>query len=66
MVWSAPQCSKARQVLEQAIEPVKRKHISKVIRDFMSDVPPEVMATMPTDGANEHDHYFCGWPKRSS
>jgi hypothetical protein len=30
----------------------------------MSNVPPEIMATMPTDGASQHDHYIYGWPKR--
>jgi hypothetical protein len=30
----------------------------------MKDVPPEVMATMPKDGASQHDHYIYGWPKR--
>jgi hypothetical protein len=30
----------------------------------MQDVPPEIMAQMPTDGASQHDHYIYGWPKR--
>jgi plasmid stability protein len=56
----------ARQVLEEAIEPGRRRHISDVIHEIMSDVPPEMMATMPTDGASEHDHYLYGWAKRNS
>jgi len=24
----------------------------------MRDVPPEIVATMPPDGASEHDHYI--------
>jgi hypothetical protein len=35
-----------------------------VIADNMKDVPPEVMAAMPEDGASQHDHYIYGWPKR--
>jgi hypothetical protein len=35
-----------------------------IILDSMRDVPPELMATMPTDGASQHDHYIYGWPKR--
>jgi hypothetical protein len=40
------------------------RHIADVIVETMSDVPPEIMATMPTDGASQHDHYIYGWPKR--
>jgi hypothetical protein len=31
----------------------------------MKDVPPEIMATMPKDGASQHGHYIYGWPKRA-
>ena len=54
----------AQQVVERAIDPVKRKHISELIRERMSKVPPEIMAAMPTDGASQHDHYIYGLPKR--
>jgi hypothetical protein len=40
------------------------RHIADVIIETMRDVPPEIMATMPTDGASQHDHYIYGWPKR--
>jgi hypothetical protein len=40
------------------------RHISEIIRENMSRVPPEIMAAMPTDGASQHDHYIYGWPKR--
>jgi hypothetical protein len=40
------------------------RHISEIIRENMSQVPPEIMSTMPTDGASQHDHYIYGWPKR--
>ena len=41
-----------------------RRHISEVIAENMRDVPPEVLATLPNDGASEHDHYIYGSPKR--
>jgi hypothetical protein len=41
-----------------------RRHISERIIERMSKVPPEIMATMPTDGASQHDHYLYGHPKR--
>jgi plasmid stability protein len=55
----------ARVVLEQDLRsPGKpRRHISEVIRENMRDVPPEIMAAMPKDGASQHDHYIYGWPK---
>jgi hypothetical protein len=40
------------------------RHIAEVICENMRDVPPEVMAAMPEDGASQHDHYIYGWPKR--
>jgi hypothetical protein len=38
--------------------------ISEVIAEIMADVPPEVLAQLPKDGASQHDHYIYGWPKR--
>ncbi|MGA2589869.1 MAG: hypothetical protein ABSH32_08150 [Bryobacteraceae bacterium] len=35
-----------------------------IILASMRNVPPEIMATMPEDGASQHDHYIYGWPKR--
>jgi hypothetical protein len=40
------------------------RHIADRILDNMKDVPREVMAKMPEDGASQHDHYIYGWPKR--
>ena len=42
-----------------------RRHISEIIRENMSRVPEEIMATLPKDGASEHDHYIYGLPKRN-
>ena len=56
----------ARQVLAHDLDADARprRHISEVILENMSKVPPEIMAQMPKDGASEHDHYIYGWPKR--
>ena len=58
----------ARQVLAHDLETGARprRHISEIIRENMSKVPPEMMARMPKDGASEHDHYIYGWPKRNA
>jgi plasmid stability protein len=57
----------ARRVLSHDLEAGARphRHISEVIRENMSKVPPEILARMPKDGASEHDHYIYGWPKRN-
>jgi hypothetical protein len=35
-----------------------------IVISHMRNVPPEVMATLPKDGASQHDHYIYGWPKK--
>ena len=37
-----------------------------IILSCMRKVPAEIMATMPTDGASQHDHYIYGWPKKEA
>jgi hypothetical protein len=56
----------AREVADPIQAPTSpvRRHISEVIRERMSKVPAEILATMPKDGASQHDHYLYGAPKR--
>jgi plasmid stability protein len=56
-----------RQVLAHDLDAGvrSRRHISEIIRENMSKVPPEIMVQMPKDGASEHDHYIYGLPKRN-
>ncbi len=35
------------------------------IEELISDIPQEVLDTMPTDGAEQHDHYLYDSPKLS-
>jgi hypothetical protein len=51
-------------VPEPSAAAAPRRHISEVIRERMSKIPPEIMATLPKDGASQHDHYIYGLPKR--
>jgi LmbE family N-acetylglucosaminyl deacetylase len=37
-----------------------------IVLDCMRHVPPEIMDTLPRDGATHHDHYIYGWPKRET
>ncbi len=38
----------------------------EVIDDIMKDVPEEVLRKLPLDGAENHDHYIYGTPKKKS
>jgi hypothetical protein len=35
-----------------------------IVLDCLRDVPAEVIAAQPKDGASQHNHYIYGWPKR--
>lgn len=60
---SAEQC--AQQILKQALESsVSRPSLPVRIRKLWADVPDEVRAKLPDDGASQHDHYIYGTPKR--
>ncbi len=61
--------------MEQSINPERLldgrpeeagKPIWEVIIERMKDVPPEELAKLPRDGAEEHDHYLYGTPKRNA
>ncbi len=56
----------ARQVLEQALaSATARKPLAARIREIWADIPDEVRAKLPPDGASQHDHYIYGLPKRA-
>ena len=45
-------------------EPKDRMPIWERIREISADVPDEEWAKLPTDGAEQHDHYLYGSPKK--
>ncbi len=55
-----------KQLAEAEREPPTAEHplqtAADIILDCMRDVPAEVMAAQPKDGASQHDHYIYGWP----
>jgi plasmid stability protein len=62
---SAEQC--ARQLLRQALESTSaRRPLSARIREIWADMPDDVRAKLPDDGASQHDHYIYGVPKRTT
>ncbi len=44
----------------------QRKPFGSFIEELVSDIPPDILETLPTDGAEQHDHYIYGTPKRKS
>ena len=54
----------ARIVLEHDLKNgPPRRAISQAIREIWSDMPVEVQAKLPSDGASQVDHYVYGLPK---
>jgi hypothetical protein len=35
------------------------------IQELIADIPQEVLDTLPTDSAEQHDHYIYGTPKHN-
>src|SRR5574341_1122972 len=44
--------------------PPRRKHLGEIAADLLHDVPDADFAQLPVDGAEQHDHYIYGTPKR--
>ena len=42
-----------------------QKPLAARIREIWADMPDEVRAKLPADGASQHDHYIYGVPKRT-
>ncbi len=40
--------------------------IGQFIDQVMADLPDEVLDRLPVDGAEQHDHYIYGTPKRTT
>jgi hypothetical protein len=54
------------QKLAKHEPPVERplQTAADIVLSHMRKAPPKIMATMPPDGASQHDHYTYGRPKR--
>ena len=65
--WEQEQ-EQARQAVQAAVElaePLSSiKPIWEEILELTADVPDEEFERLPTDGAEQHDHYLYGTPKR--
>jgi hypothetical protein len=56
----------AQQLLKHALSAAdSRGPLSGRIREIWADMPDEVRAKLPADGADRHDHYIYGVPKRA-
>jgi Arc/MetJ-type ribon-helix-helix transcriptional regulator len=44
--------------------PANYKPIWEIAQEIAASIPDEEWAKLPTDGAEQHDHYIYGTPKR--
>ena len=44
--------------------PPRHKHLGEIAADLLHDIPADDFAQLPVDGAEQHDHYIYGTPKR--
>ncbi len=49
---------------DQAPRPREIRPIWEIIEEISSQAPPGTWDDVPTDGAEQHDHYLYGSPKR--
>jgi hypothetical protein len=54
-----------RLVLEDDLKPRAQRSVSESIREIWSDIPADLRAELPRDGASHVDHYVYGMSKDS-
>ena len=54
------------QKLAEQKRPAHYRRITNAILKNVQDVPSEITAGKPKDGANQHDHYIYGWPQQQA
>jgi hypothetical protein len=52
------------QESKQDVLSEKSKSIWQLSEDFVKDIPTEELNQLPNDGADQHDHYIYGIPKK--
>jgi len=60
------QASHAKPAASEEASARSHKPIWERIQELTADVPDEVWDKLPTDLAEQHDHYIYGTPKRST
>ena len=54
-----------RGILLRPVVGAGEKPLLQVFDEAIASLPPESVARWPADGAEEHDHYIYGTPKKS-
>ncbi|MDP9054384.1 MAG: hypothetical protein M3N93_08810 [Acidobacteriota bacterium] len=56
-----------QQIIDRDLEETDRdsRSVWDIFAESRKRVPPEEFAKLPSDGADEHDHYLYGHPKRN-
>jgi len=50
----------------QPAQPSTARPIWEIFEQLSQQVPPEEWSKLPSDGAEQHDHYLYGAPKRKN
>jgi hypothetical protein len=55
-----------QQIVDRDLEEADRdsRSVWEIFAESRKRIPPEEVAKLPKDGADEHDHYLYGHPKR--
>lgn len=62
---SLPADNRAETPVDSASAPQETgKSLLELFDAFIKDIPEEELAKLPKDGAEQHDHYIYGTPKR--
>jgi hypothetical protein len=51
--------------LQKKKKPMREKPLSAIFEELSNELPLEQWRELPTDGAENHDHYLYGAPKKS-
>jgi plasmid stability protein len=57
---------KSLLVVDALASPGGVQSAADIALEEMRKVPADIMASLPKDGASQHDHYLYGWPKKEA
>ncbi|WP_204103780.1 MULTISPECIES: DUF2281 domain-containing protein [Spirulina sp. CCY15215] len=56
--------SDVKNMEEMDGEELRDRPIWELFEEFTENIPEEILAQLPTDGAEKHDYYIYGTPKK--
>ena len=56
--------AKIKHHRQQFHEPSPNQSLGAFAEQLVADLPQDILDNLPTDSAEQHDHYLYGFPKR--